>query len=69
MPIYEYQCPTCGQIKEVIQKHHNDEPPRCSGESCVGALGIMHKLLSRGGTFILKGGGWYRDGYVKKEKK
>lgn len=58
MPIYEYDCPGCGQSLEVIQKI--SEPslevcPRCGGKS-------LKKLTSLN-SFSLKGAGWYRDGY------
>ncbi|MBM4391532.1 MAG: zinc ribbon domain-containing protein [Deltaproteobacteria bacterium] len=58
MPIYEYQCPDCGHLFEVLQKF-SDEPvstcPKCS-------LGNVKKLISQT-SFVLKGGGWYNDHY------
>lgn len=57
MPIYEYQCNSCGDQFELHQKF-SDEPakecPKCGGQ--------VHKLISQTG-FSLKGGGWYNDGY------
>lgn len=57
MPIYEYECLQCQKVIEVVQKF-SDEPmttcPHCSGE--------LKKLISSS-TFLLKGGGWYADGY------
>ncbi len=54
MPIYEYQCESCGVRKEHIQKM-NAAPlttcPECSSERYV-------KLVSAAG-FQLKGTGWY----------
>lgn len=59
MPIYEYRCKACGDAFEVIQKF-GDAPlrecRRCSGE--------LEKLLSRT-AFVLRGGGWYSDGYSR----
>jgi putative FmdB family regulatory protein len=59
MPIYEYRCKACGDTFEVLQKF-NDAPLRecrhCSGE--------LEKLLSRT-AFVLKGGGWFADGYSR----
>jgi putative FmdB family regulatory protein len=58
VPIYEYQCPDCGHQFEQLQKI-SDEPirtcPRCNE---------MHvkKLVSQT-SFVLKGGGWYKDHY------
>jgi len=60
MPIYEYQCETCGQIEEVIQRF-SDAPlttcPHCSGK--------LHKLISHS-SFHLKGSGWYVTDYANK---
>tara|TARA_Y100001936_G_scaffold254024_1_gene323636 strand:+ start:2191 stop:2484 length:294 start_codon:yes stop_codon:yes gene_type:complete len=54
MPIYEYQCTSCGSKKEHLQKL-NDEPisicPSCDSNSYI-------KLISAPG-FKLKGSGWY----------
>ena len=54
MPIYEYRCEDCGQVKEHLQKL-SDAPiaacPACASTSYT-------KLLSAGG-FQLKGSGWY----------
>lgn len=57
MPIYEYVCDSCGVKSEVIQKI-SDAPleacPKCSGK--------VRKAMSST-SFVLKGGGWYKDGY------
>ncbi len=54
MPIYEYQCSSCGQKKEVLQKL-SDAPlkdcPACGKPT-------LSKLISAAG-FQLKGSGWY----------
>ena len=54
MPIYEYQCGSCGTKKEHLQKL-SDEPisvcPTCSSNTYT-------KLISAAG-FQLKGSGWY----------
>lgn len=54
MPIYAYQCQSCGFQKDHLQKM-NDEPlstcPSCGKENYV-------KQLSAAG-FQLKGSGWY----------
>ena len=58
MPIYEYECTACGKHADVIQKI-SDQPlaecPECGGE--------FRKLMSST-SFVLKGGGWYADGYA-----
>ena len=58
MPIYEYRCPDCGHQFEAIQKMSDDpirDCPECEG-------GQVKKLISQT-SFILKGGGWYKDHY------
>ncbi|MEO8005251.1 MAG: zinc ribbon domain-containing protein [Betaproteobacteria bacterium] len=54
MPIYEYQCSSCGHKKEALQKL-SDAPlkdcPACGKPS-------LTKLISAAG-FQLKGSGWY----------
>src|SRR5262245_14022547 len=59
MPIYEYQCSSCGRIVEVIQKFDDAPLDRC--EECSGE---MQKIFSRT-SFQLEGGGWYGSGYAK----
>ena len=59
MPIYEYGCEACGHNFERLQKV-SDAPvadcPRCE------TTGTVKKLISRS-SFVLKGGGWYKDHY------
>jgi putative FmdB family regulatory protein len=57
MPLYEYQCASCGQIFEVRQKF-SDAPVT----ECKACGGPVKKLISQSG-FALKGGGWYQQGY------
>ena len=59
MPIYEYECKKCGQIKEVFQKFSDKPLTRC--KQCSGKL---HKLISHS-SFHLKGTGWYVTDYAK----
>jgi putative FmdB family regulatory protein len=60
VPIYEYQCQSCGEITEKLQKF-SDPPlktcPRCGGD--------LEKVISNT-TFILKGSGWYATDYGRK---
>jgi len=59
MPIYEYGCERCGHTFERLQKI-SDAPvsdcPECD------VAGSVKKLVSRS-SFVLKGGGWYKDHY------
>ena len=57
MPLYEYQCASCGSVTEVIQSYSDELMTTC--ESCGGAL---KKLLSSPG-FHFKGSGWYVSDY------
>jgi len=61
MPIYEYQCESCGEIVENWQKI--TDPPLEKCESCGGK---MKKLISQS-TFQLKGSGWYVTDYANKK--
>ncbi|MDE7371024.1 MAG: zinc ribbon domain-containing protein [Desulfovibrio sp.] len=58
MPIYEYQCPKCGNIFEEWAKaseSHKEEPcPQCGTPS--------PRIISRT-SFVLKGDGWYVSDY------
>lgn len=57
MPLYEYECESCGLIFEARQKFSDAPLTEC--RECGGKV---HKMISRGG-FALKGGGWYDQGY------
>jgi putative FmdB family regulatory protein len=64
MPIYEYQCQSCGFNLEKLQRI-NDEPlvdcPECGKPE-------LRRLVSAAG-FRLKGGGWYETDFKKAGKK
>jgi putative FmdB family regulatory protein len=64
MPIYEYQCQSCGHVLDALQKI-SDEPlkhcPDC-GEPA------LRKLLSAP-RFRLKGGGWYETDFKDKNRR
>src|SRR3954454_9805007 len=58
MPTYEYVCTSCENAWEEIQKISEpalDTCPKCHQQTA--------KRQISGGTFILKGGGWYADAY------
>lgn len=57
MPIYEYVCSKCAEITEKLQRF--DDPPLKTCSSCGGRL----KKIVSNTSFVLKGGGWYKDGY------
>lgn len=58
MPIYEYGCEACGHRLETQQKL--SEPPLKTCPAC--GKDALTKLISPT-AFVLKGGGWYKDGY------
>jgi len=60
MPIYEYECKSCGAHVEKMQRI--SEPPLTTCPECGGEL---HKLVSLS-SFQLKGSGWYVTDYKGK---
>ncbi|HLB41422.1 MAG TPA: zinc ribbon domain-containing protein [Gammaproteobacteria bacterium] len=63
MPIYEYQCQSCGHQLEEFQKISDaalTECPQCHQSA-------LNKLVSAAG-FQLKGSGWYMTDYRNKDK-
>ena len=61
MPLYEYQCDTCGHRFEAIQKF--SDPPL---EQCPKCGAAVRKLQSAP-AFQFKGSGWYITDYAKKD--
>jgi putative FmdB family regulatory protein len=59
MPIYEYECETCGHRFEKIQKF-SDAPL----DACDKCGGPVHKVQSAP-AFQFKGTGWYVTDYAK----
>ena len=60
MPLYEYECDTCGHRFEVIQKFSDGpvtECPKCKG--------VVRKLFSSP-AIQFKGSGFYITDYAKK---
>jgi len=59
MPIYEYECLTCGTIFEAWASI-KDKNSREHG--CTKCKGIGKRIISKS-NFVLKGSGWEKDGY------
>ncbi len=58
MPIYEYECPECGEVfEEWLKEYDVDEAPcpKC---------GASAKRVISNTSFMLKGGGWYATEYT-----
>lgn len=64
MPIYEYQCESCGHALEKLQRMSDDpltDCPDCGEPS-------LRRLVSAA-AFRLKGAGWYETDFKKGDKK
>ena len=59
MPLYEYECRSCGERTETLQRL--DEAPLTTCPQCGGPL---KKLISAPG-FHFKGSGWYVTDYAR----
>lgn len=64
MPIYEYQCESCGHALEKLQRMSDDPLKDCPdcGEAS------LRRLVSAA-AFRLKGAGWYETDFKKGDKK
>lgn len=62
MPIYEYACPKCGAVREVMRViEERDLPVYCECSES------MERQLARPGLHF-KGSGFYATDYKRKEK-
>lgn len=61
MPIYEYQCLSCGERTEILQRLN--EPPLATCPKCGGEV----KKLVSAPAFQFKGSGWYVTDYAGKK--
>ena len=64
MPIYEYVCSKCGHQMDVLQKVDEKAPVTC--DSCGAKKSLSRKVSAP--SFVLKGGGWYKDLYSSTKK-
>jgi len=63
MPTYDYICTSCGNAWELEQRIVEDPVKKCPKWGADTAK----RQISQGAGFILKGGGWYADGYGSKK--
>jgi putative FmdB family regulatory protein len=61
MPIYEYKCIKNGHVFEMLQKVNDPIP-----EKCTMCNSKVKRQISES-TFHLKGSGWYKTDYQKKD--
>jgi len=64
VPIYEYQCESCGHALEALQKLSDAPLTECP--AC--AKSTLKKHISAAG-FRLSGGGWYETDFKSGKKK
>lgn len=60
MPLNHYECQSCGYQHEALQKFDAlplKTCPKCNKDQ-------LEKQIFASG-FVLKGGGWYKDNYIK----
>jgi putative FmdB family regulatory protein len=62
---YDYKCDACEHVKEIEQKITDDpyinvQCPKCGKMT-------LNRTISLS-NFILKGSGWFKDGYSSKPK-
>lgn len=61
MPIYAYECGTCGsRFDRMLRLAERDAPQTCPKCEATPATRRV-----AGGHFELRGGGWFKDGYQK----
>jgi len=59
MPVYEYECSKCNNVFEI--EHSIKAKPRKKCPGC--KKRSIKRLISLGAGFLLKGDGWFKDGY------
>ena len=63
MPIYRYKCKACDHELELIQSMKEGEEYQATVKECPKCTASeWHRLISLG-SFQLKGGNWFKDGY------
>ena len=64
--LYEYKCNKCGNIIEVYQKMTESKFKVLFCDNCNEEVTVTRCIC--GSFFLLKGGGWAKDGYSKSNK-
>jgi putative FmdB family regulatory protein len=70
MPVYEYQCPQCKSTIEINQSIKDMPLTKYPCHICWvdDVTSFMRRIISRS-SFVLKGGGWYKDQYSSAKPK
>lgn len=72
MPIYVYQCPVCGNTRDVFaQSRGLIDAPLCAERGRHGAgapTSVVMQRVPSAPSVQFKGGGWAKDGYSKGAK-
>lgn len=62
MPVYKYECESCGHTFEDLRGINEANP-----EACPECSASTVKRLISGGNFHLKGSGWYATDYASSD--
>ena len=60
MPIYEFECRSCGNVWDALQKSSDPDPDICP--NCVNPV-VVRRMTAA--AFRLKGAGWYETDFKK----
>lgn len=63
MPTYDYLCKVCSNEFEIEQSINDEVIATCPECKII----TTTRLISKGTTFALKGGGWAADNYASKK--
>lgn len=63
MPVYEFECVSCGNREGYLMDINDATIPKC-----IKCGSTTKKIISKS-NFVLKGSGWYADGYSSKKEK
>lgn len=61
MPIYDYVCKNCKKAFDYFHSNSEDKVAECP--HCGSKDEEHEKQISKSTSHILKGSGWYKDGY------
>lgn len=71
MPLFDYKCPVCGRVTEEFSREGKPLAcsPRVELSEAPACPGLMERVWAGStSSFVLKGDGWYRDGYASSKR-